>query len=112
MQPIEWQDFDRVEMRVGRVVSAEEFPEARNPSYFLVIDFGAELGRRQSVAAISDEYERHELEGRLVVAVINFPSKQIANHMSEVLVLAAVNPSGSLRLLQPDAEVELGSRIR
>jgi tRNA-binding protein len=112
VKPIEWQDFDKVDMRVGRVVTAREFPEARKPSYFLEIDFGADLGRRQTVAAIADEYDRDQMEDRLVVAVTNFPPKQIAKHMSEVLLLAAVNPDDSLRLLQPDAEVELGARIR
>lgn len=109
---INYQDFDRVEMRVGRVLAVDEFPEANKPSYLLRIDFGPDLGERRSAAAIADEYEEQELVGKQVVAVTNFPPKQIANHMSEVLVLAGVNQDGTLRLLAPDAEVEIGARVR
>lgn len=112
MAQISWEDFERVDMRVGRVLEVSEFPEARNPSYLLTIDFGPEIGIRQSSAAVADLYTHAELQGRLVVAVVNFPSKQIAVHMSEALVLAGVNADGSMRLLQPDAEVELGARVR
>jgi tRNA-binding protein len=112
MPTISWQDFDRVGMHVGKVIEVVEFPEARKPSYLLRIDFGPELGVKRSVAAIRDRYQQEELTGRLVVAVTNFPPKQIANHISEVLVLAAVNPDDTLRLLQPDGEVELGARVR
>lgn len=112
MAQIEWEDFERVDMRVGRVVGVEEFAQARNPSYLLEIDFGAEIGVKRSAAAIRNLYSKEEIQGRLVVAVANFPPRQIANHMSEVLVLAGVNPDGSMRLLQPDGEVELGARIR
>ncbi|MGA9533470.1 MAG: tRNA-binding protein [Anaerolineales bacterium] len=112
MAALTWQEFDRVEMRVGRVISVQDFPEARSPSYLLEIDFGEPIGRRQSSAAIQREYSKDELDGRLVVAVTNFPPKQIANHISEVLVLAAVDGDGQLRLLQPDDQVALGSRVR
>ena len=112
MGQIEWEDFERVDMRVGRVLEVENFEKARNPSYILQIDFGSEIGPKQSAAAIQDLYRKEELLDRLVVAVVNFPPKQIANHISEVLVLAGVNPDGSMRLLQPDAEVELGARVR
>jgi tRNA-binding protein len=112
MKPITWDDFDMVEMRVGRIVGVNEFPQARKPSYLLQVDFGVELGVKQSSAAIRDIYTPETLMGRLVVAVTNFPTKQIANHRSEILILAAVNLDGSLRLLQPDHEVELGARIR
>ena len=112
MTKIEWDDFARVDMRVGRVLQVEVFEEARNPSYLLQIDFGSEIGIKGSAAAIRDLYSEEELQDRLVVAVVNFPPKQIANHISEVLVLAGVNPDGTMRLLQPDAEVELGARIR
>ena len=111
MEEIDWDVFERVEMRVGRVLKVDDFPEARNPSYYLTIDFGDELGERRSSAAIENLYEKEELLGRLIVAVTNFPPKQIAVHISEVLVLAAVNQDGSMRLIQPDAEVELGARI-
>lgn len=112
MTTIGYGDFDRVEMHIGRVTAVNDFPEVRNPSYLLTIDFGPSMGQRQSAAAIAELYEQEELVGRQVVAVTNFPPKQIANHMSEVLVLAAVNRDGSLRLLMPDGEVELGARIR
>jgi tRNA-binding protein len=112
MAQIEWEDFERVDMRVGRVLQVEDFDKARNPSYLLQIDFGPEIGIKRSAAAIRELYSKEELAGRLVVAVANFPPKQIANHISEVLVLAGVNPDGSMRLLQPDDEVELGARVR
>ncbi len=112
MGTISWEEFDKVEMRVGRVLSADEFPEARRPSYLMTIDFGPDVGVRRSSAAIEHLYEPQELKGKLVVAVTNFPPKQIANRMSEVLVLAAVNADGSMRLLQPDGKVELGARVR
>jgi tRNA-binding protein len=105
-------EFDKVEMRVGRVLGVDEFPEAHQPSYLLTIDFGPEVGVRRSSAAIEQLYEPHELKGKLVVAVTNFPPKQIANRMSDVLVLAAVNADGSMRLLQPDGNVDLGARVR
>jgi len=112
MGQIEWEDFERVEMRVGRILEVEDFEKARNPSYLLQIDFGPEIGAKRSAAAIRDLYSKAELRDRLVIAVVNFPPKQIANHISEVLVLAGVNSDGSMRLLQPDAEVELGARVR
>ena len=109
--PIEWDDFEQVDMRVGKVVRVEDFPESRNPSYWMTVDFGPEIGVKHSSAAIREIYHKDELVGRQVVAVVNFPPKQIAHHLSEVLVLAAVNSDGSMRLLGPDAEVQLGSRI-
>ncbi len=112
MAQIEWEDFERVDMRVGRVLQVDDFTEARNPSYLLQIDFGPEIGSKQSAVAIRDLYIKEELQDRLVVAVVNFPPKQIANHISEVLVLAGANADGSMRLLQPDAAVELGARVR
>ncbi|MFQ5942907.1 MAG: tRNA-binding protein [Anaerolineales bacterium] len=112
MGQIEWNDFKRVDMRVGRVLQVEDFEEARNPSYLLQIDFGPEIGIKQSAAAIRDLYSKEQLQDRLIVGVVNFPPRQVANHISEVLVLAGVNPDSSMRLLQPDAEVELGARVR
>ena len=112
MGKITWEDFERIDMRVGRVTAVDEFPEATRPSYLMTIDFGPVLGVKRSSAAIEPLYEPQELMGRLVVAVTNFPPKQIANRMSEVLVLAAVAGDGYLRLLQPDGDVELGSRVR
>ena len=112
MERISWQQFDAVEMRVGKIISVEEFPEARKPSYWVSMDFGKNIGVKKSSVAIRNLYQRGELMGRLVVAVTNFPSKQIATHRSEVLILAAVNADGSMKLLQPDGSVEIGARIR
>jgi len=107
---IEFDDFLKVDMRVGRVVAAEDFPEARKPAYKLTIDFGPELGTKRSSAQITN-YAREELEGRLVVAVVNFPPRQIGPFMSEVLTLGASDEAGNVILLAPDADVPLGSRI-
>ena len=107
---LSWADFEKVEMRVGTVIKAEAFPEARNPSYQLVIDFGAELGQRKTSAQLTSLYSLEELIGLQVVAVINFPKKQIANFMSECLVLGAVDGK-NVTLLQPGRPVENGLRI-
>ncbi len=104
------EDFERIEMRVGRVTAVEEFPEARNPSYKLTIDLGA-LGTRRSSVAVKRWYQREELQGRLVVCVTNFPPRRIAGFSSEVLVLGAVEADGRVVLLRPDGTAELGSRI-
>ena len=97
-------------MRVGRVVSVDEFPEARKPAWKLRIDFGPEIGEKRSSAQIS-HYAREDLEGRLVVAVVNFPPRQIGPVMSEVLVLGLPDDEGRVTLLQPDADVPLGGRV-
>jgi tRNA-binding protein len=104
-----WADFERVDMRVGRIVRAEAFPQARRPAYKLTIDFGP-MGMKRSSAQITN-YRLEELIGRLVVAVVNFPPKQIGPFVSEVLVLGAIQPDDSVILLAPDPGAELGSRI-
>jgi tRNA-binding protein len=105
------EDWQRLDMRVGRIVEATELPEARKPSYRLKIDFGS-LGTRQSVAAARTDYPNaQELIGRQVVCVFNLPPRRVAGVSSEVLVLAATESDGRLRLLGPDAEAEIGSRI-
>jgi tRNA-binding protein len=104
------EEFDAVDMRVGRIVSVEDFPEARIPAWKLAIDFGPELGLKRSSARIVN-YDRGQLEGSLVVAVVNFPPKQIGPFVSEVLVLGAVDGDGTVLLLRPDGEPELGSRV-
>ena len=109
---ISWKDFDKVEMRVGTVLEVKDFPEARNPAYQLKVDFGEELGIRKTSAQITDRYSKEELLGRQVIAVVNFPKKQIANFMSECLILGAVgDKGGGVVLLHPDVEVENGLRI-
>lgn len=109
---IEFDEFARVDMRVGRIVAAEPFPEARKPSYRLRIDFGPELGERVSSAQLTVTYpDPAALVGRQVVAVLNFPSRRIAGFASQVLVLGAMGDDGNVWLLQPDPEAPLGSRI-
>ena len=103
-------DFEKIDMRVGRVVRVEEFPEARAPAWKLEIDFGPELGTKRSSAQVT-HYPAAELEGRLVVAVVNFPPRRIAGFDSEVLVLGAVDPEKGVVLLRPDEDVALGDRI-
>ena len=107
---IVYDDFAAVDMRVGRVVAVEDFPEARKPAWKLTIDFGPEIGTRRSSAQITN-YAREELEGRLVVAVVNFPPRQIGPFMSEVLTVGASDVDGNVILLEPRSDVPLGSRI-
>jgi tRNA-binding protein len=106
-------DYDRfvaVDMRVGRVTAVDEFPEARKPAWKLTIDFGPEIGVKRSSAQITN-YARDELEGRLVVAVVNFPPRRIGPFMSEVLCLGATDAAGAVILLEPRSDVPLGARI-
>jgi tRNA-binding protein len=104
------EDFERVEMRVGRVIAVEEFPEARRPAWKLTVDFGPEIGEKRSSAQITN-YTREELEDTLVVGVVNFPPRRIGPFVSEVLVVGASDDEGNVILLRPDAEVPLGARI-
>ena len=107
---ITWQDFEKVEMMAGTVISAEDFPEARNPAYKLTVDFGSH-GIRKSSAQITKLYRREGLVGKQVIAVVNFPPKQIANFVSECLVLGVVGEDKEIILLQPERKVENGLRI-
>ena len=107
---IDFDQFLAVEMRVGRVLAVDDFPEARKPAWKLRIDFGPELGVKRSSAQITN-YAREELEGRLVVGVVNFPPRQIGPVRSEVLVLGATDSEGRVILLEPRSDVPLGSRI-
>jgi tRNA-binding protein len=107
---IEWADFERVDMRVGRIVAVEPFPEARVPAWKLQIDFGPELGIKRSSAQIA-HYAAETLEGRQVVAVVNFEPKRIGPFLSEVLVLGALDDERGVVLLRPDEDVALGDRI-
>lgn len=99
---ISWEDFEKVEMRVGTILKAEDFPQAKKPAYQLTIDFGA-LGIKKSSAQITDLYTKQELVGRQIIAVVNFPPKQIATFMSQCLVLGAINAENKVVLLKPDA---------
>lgn len=104
-------DFQKIDIRVGRITRAEDFPEARKPAYKLEIDFGSEIGRRRSSAQLTERYRCEDLEGRLVVAVVNFPPRQIGPYRSEVLTLGVPDEDGAVVLLIPDATVPLGGRV-
>ena len=111
MQEIDWNDFMKVELRVGRVLSARAFPEARKPAYVLEVDFGQEVGVRKSSAQVTALYAPEELMGRLVVGVVNFPKKQIGPLMSECLVTGFHDADGRVALCVPDRDVPLGTRL-
>ena len=106
-----WNEFERVDMRVGTIVAVSDFPEARKPAYQLTIDFGTEIGIRKSSAQITKRYSKEDLLSRQIVAVVNFPKKQIGKFMSECLVLGAVGQEGDVILLAPDFKIENGLRI-
>ena len=110
MSPITWNDFEKIDIRVGTVVEAKEFPKARKPAYQLVIDFG-ELGKRQSSAQITRFYTTRDLVGSQVIAVVNFPPKSIAGFMSECLVLGIYDENKDVVLLQPSKPVSNGLKI-
>ena len=111
MQPIDWNDFLKVELRVGRVLSARTFAEARKPAYVLEVDFGEEIGVRKSSAQVTALYAADDIVGRLVVAVVNFPKKQIGPLMSECLVTGFHDADGRVALCVPDRDVPLGTRL-
>lgn len=108
---ISWKEFEKVEMRVGTILEVSDFPEARKPAFKLKIDFGSEIGIRKTSAQITKRYRREDLINRQVVAVVNFPKKQIATFMSECLVLGALGEEQDIVLLQPEAKVKNGLRI-
>ncbi len=110
MEAITWNDFEKVELRVGTILEVNDFPEARKPAFKLKIDFG-ELGIKQSSAQITKNYTKESLLGRQVLAVINFPKKQIANFMSECLTTGVPDETGEVVLISPDTKVPNGVKI-
>lgn len=109
--PLSWEEFLRPEIRVGEIISAQPNPAARKPAYHLLIDFGAEIGRKESSAQLTAHYQPEQLVGRQVLAVINFPPKRIAGVRSEVLVLGVPDCHGEVILITPDRPVPAGGRI-
>lgn len=110
-EPIDFAQFLAVDIRVGRVITAEPFPEARKPSFRLTIDFGTGVGIKRSSAQITEHYALETLPGRMVAEVVNFPPRQIGKFMSEVLTLGFPDAHGAVVLFQPDADVPLGGRL-
>lgn len=111
MNHIEWSDFQKVDIRVGTIVEVGDFPEARRPAYKLKVDFGPELGVKKSSAQITDLYAKEDLLGKQVLAVVNFPAKQIGPFMSECLVTGLHRPDGSVVLSSVDMELPNGSKL-
>jgi tRNA-binding protein len=110
MEKLNWSDFEKIEMRVGTILEANDFPDAHKPAYQLVIDFGSEIGTRKSSAQITKRYQKEDLIGKQIIAVVNFPKKQIGKFLSECLVLGSVNED-EVVLLTSDLQVENGLRI-
>ncbi|WP_333600518.1 tRNA-binding protein [Flavobacterium sp.] len=108
---LEWQDFEKVAMHVGTIIAVTDFPEARKPAYQLVIDFGTEIGIKKSSAQITKRYAKEDLISKQIIAVVNFPKKQIGTFMSECLVLGSVGNDNDIVLLTSDLKVENGLRI-
>ncbi len=111
MDTIEWQDFAKVELRVGKIIGAEVYAKARKPAYILQVDFGEELGIKKSSAQITELYSPESLIGRLVVGVVNFPKKQIGPFMSECLITGFHDAQGDVVLCVPDKEAPLGAKL-
>ena len=111
MSEASYEDFQRLDIRVGRITRAEPYPEARKPALKLWVDFGGDLGEKRSSAQVTRHYEPEALIGRQVLAVVNFPARQIGKVLSEVLVLGVPDPDGEVVLVAPDHEVPLGGRL-
>lgn len=111
MKTIDWSDFEKIELRVGTVIEVEDFPEARKPAYRLKIDFGEAIGLRKSSAQITDIYQKEDLVGRQVIAVVNFPPKQIGPMRSECLITGFHREDGAVVLARPDSEVPNGAKL-
>ncbi|RTZ09644.1 tRNA-binding protein [Flavobacterium sp. GSP27] len=108
---LSWTEFEKVEMRIGTILAVNDYPEARKPAYQLTIDFGSEIGIRKTSAQITKRYRKEDLLDRQIVAVVNFPKKQIGKFSSECLILGAVGQEGDVILLAPDFKIQNGLRI-
>ncbi len=108
---INYKDFEKVDIRVGKIIKVEDFPEARKPAYKLEIDFGPEIGIKKSSVQIVDLYSKNDLEGILVMGVVNFPPKQIGPFISEVLTVGVANEQGQVVLVRPDKNAKIGSKL-
>ena len=111
MNQISWADFEKIDIRTGTIIKAEPFPETRKPAYKLTIDFGSEIGIKKSSAQITQHYSPADLEGRQIIAVVNFPPKQIATFISECLVLGVYDENKEVVLLQPQQQLSNGLKI-
>jgi tRNA-binding protein len=111
MQEISWNDFEKIELRVGKVMEVKDFPEARKPAFIVTVDFGNEIGIKKSSARVTDHYSKEELLGKQIVGVVNFPVKQIGPFKSEFLLTGFYQKDGSVILAVPEREAELGSRL-
>jgi tRNA-binding protein len=108
---INWSDFEKIDMRLGTIITVEDFPKARKPAYKLTIDFGNELGIKRSSAQVTTHYSKEELINRQIIAVVNFPPKQIADFISECLVLGVYDENNAVILLQPERNTINGMKI-
>ena len=111
MKEICWNDFEKIELRVGRIIEVKDFPEARKPAYIVTVDFGEDLGIKKSSAQVKDLYRKEDLMGKQVVGVVNFPPKQIGPFMSEFLLTGFYQTDGSVIIAIPEREAELGSKL-
>jgi len=111
MKEITWDEFEQVELRIGTIIDVQDFPEARKPAYKLRINFGGEIGERKSSAQITEHYSQEDLIGKQVLAVVNFPAKQIGPFMSECLVTGFPDEEGKIVLVSPDSKVNNGEKL-
>ena len=111
MKEIVWKDFEQVELRVGKIIEVNEFPEARKPAYKIVADFGKSIGHKKSSAQITDLYTKEELLGKQIIGIVNFPPKQIGPFISEFLITGFTQENGNVILAVPDKESEIGSKL-
>lgn len=108
---IDYADFEKVNIRAGRIIDAQDFPEAKKPAYKLWVDFGSEIGVKKTSAQVTQNYTKEQLVGRMVAGVVNFPPRQIGKYMSEFLVLGFPDDNGNVTLIAPDKDVPLGGKL-